>query len=746
MRVIRVDQRWLPVAAVPNNLPQQLASFVGRAKELDEIRRRLESVRLLTLTGSGGCGKTRLALQCAAESLGFHPDGVWLVELAALSNPDLVPQTVATALGLKEQPGKSLTRTVTDRLGPKQVLLVLDNAEHLLDATAQLAEAVLISCPKATLLVSSREALGIAGEAVYRVPSLSLPDPHREPTPESLEGCEAVLLFIVRVRAHTPRFVLSRANAPAVASICQRLDGIPLAIELAGARVRSMAVEEVNQRLDQRFRLLTGGLRTALPRQQTLRSLIDWSYDLLHSNEQALFRRLAVFSGGWTLGEAETVCVDDGDDGTAVPDLLGSLVDKSLVVAEDCGGAMRFRTLETVRQYARDRLLESGEVEVWRNRHLSCFVALAEEAGPQLHGPQQQSWIDRLETEHDNMRAALEWCSRIDSLAESGLRLAGALWPFWSVHGYLAEGSGWLSRVLAGAPDLRSDWHASALSGAGELARIQGDHAAARSLQERSLAIRRELGNRRGVSQSLTHLGTLAMRQADYTAARALIEEGLAIQRELGDRAGLASSLGNLGLLASDLGDFARARVLQEECLAIKREVGDQRGVAIAWFNLGNVAAEQGDHPAARKVFGESLAEFRSIGDTRAEAQVLNNLALLASDQGDHRAAASLFKQGLVIQHQLGHRLGIAWSLEGLARASLDLADIGRALRLWSSVERLRDEIGAPLSPHQRALVDKHVAAARIAVATGADFDRLWQEGHAMTLDQVVAYALEAPA
>jgi predicted ATPase/class 3 adenylate cyclase len=688
----------------PNNLPQQLTSFIGREKELAEAETLLGRTRLLTLTGAGGCGKTRLAMQVAADLLESYPDGVWLVELGALADAGLVPQTVAAVLGLRESPGKSVTQTLTEHLKSRHLMLVLDNAEHLLAACAALADAVLRQCPQVVLLASSREGLGMSGELTFRVPSLSMPDPKRDATPEKLLPYESVRLFIERAQFHRPQFAVTHQNAPALASVCSRLDGIPLAIELAAARMRSMSVEEVNQRLDQRFRLLTGGSRTALPRQQTLRSLIDWSYDLLNEAEQALLCRVSVSAGGWTLDAAEQVCSGEGVDERAVLDLLTSLVDKSLVVAEERNGATRYRQLETVRQYARDRLLERGDEAQWQRRHLAHFLAMAEAAEPQLMGADQQAWLDRLETEHDNLRSALAWSAAAGGYAAGGLRLAGALWRFWLVRGYLAEGRGWLSGPLAAAPSgPAAAPRAMALHGAGAMAWQQGEYSAARTLHEESLAIRRELGDRRGIAASLHSLGNVARKQGDFPSAQALCEESLAIRRELGDRWGIAASLGN----------------------------------------LGNVAAEQGDYPAARALHAESLAVRRELGDRWGIGNSLNNMGNVAYDQGDYPSAQALYEESLTIRQELGNRWGIAWSLEGLAYAAFALAGPGRAARIWGGAERLREEIASPLPPGDRPRYDHKVAAARTTLGDAA-FDLAWQEGRAMTLEQVVEYALRA--
>src|SRR5579884_1260938 len=495
--------------AFAHNLPVQLTSFIGREKEMEEIKRLLSTAHLLTLTGSGGCGKTRLALQVAADRVEEYADGVWLVELAAIADLGLVPQTVAVALGVSEEPNRPLGETLANYLRPKSLLLVLDNCEHLLTACAQLADTLLRTCPKVRILASSREGLGLLGEALYHVPSLSLPDEKRLPTLEQLSQYEAVRLFVERAVLSRPDFAVTAQNAASVVQICSRLDGIPLAIELAAARARALAVEQLAQRLDDRFRLLTGGSRTALPRQQTLRATIDWSYDLLSQAERTLLRRLSVFLGGWTLEAAEAVCADAshappraaamgaGEHAAApleagsrenaggpvaaeaVLDLLSRLVDKSLVLVEESAEAeARYRLLETVRQYSRDRLMESEEARDLRCRHRDWFLTLAEGAERRLRGPDQVAWLNRLAQEHDNLRMALEWCrAEEDAGAEAGLRLAGALWRFWRVRGYLSEGRERLEAALAQASaSERTAQRAKALYGLAALAWGQGDY------------------------------------------------------------------------------------------------------------------------------------------------------------------------------------------------------------------------------------------------------------------------------
>ncbi len=513
---------------LPNNLPQQVTSFVGREKEMGEVKRLLDTARLLTLTGTGGGGKTRLSLQVAADLLDKFPGGVWLVELAPLADPSLVAQTVADALGVREEPGRAVARTLAEWLKPKRLLLILDNCEHVLSTCASLASDLIRLCPNVHILTSSREPFGIAGEQTYRVPPLSLPDPLQTQTAERLSQYEAVRLFIERARLVQPAFSITDANAPAVAQICFHLDGIPLAIELAAARVRSLSVEEVNARLDQRFRLLTGGSRTALPRQRTLQALIDWSYDLLTDREKAIFERVSVFAGGWDLEAAEAVCMGGEIADWDILDLLTDLADKSLVVAETAARGTRYYLLETIRQYGDERLQQSGGADAAHARHRDHFLNWAVKIKATLSGPEQSAQMDRLEAEHDNMRVALAWCEQNSAGSDSGLRLATALWRFWFARGYLSEGRQWLERMLACDDDSApSPARPTALNLAGNMAQVQGDYGASHAFYEQALALHRSLGNSKGIASACNNLGNLVASEGDSEAARALYEESL---------------------------------------------------------------------------------------------------------------------------------------------------------------------------------------------------------------------------
>jgi predicted ATPase/class 3 adenylate cyclase len=728
----------------PNNLPHQATSFVGREAEIARVKDLLAHARLVTLTGAGGCGKTRLAIQVTAELLERFADGAWLVELAALSDPLLVPRALMSALGLEQRPGAGILDSVLEQVGSRSALVVLDNAEHLVDACAQLAAALLRRCPNVVLLVTSRQPLQAQGEVALRVPSLSLPPLDGSQDAAQVARSEAARLFLERAVMHAPSFKLEDASAPAVASLCHRLDGIPLAIELAAARLRSMSVDEINARLGERFRLLTGGARTLLPRQQTLRSLIDWSYDLLLPAERALLRRLAVFAGGHALEEAEQACAGDGIAREDVLDLVASLVDKSLVVAEARTGTTRYHMLETVREYAWARLREHGEAATWQRRHFDCFLALAQRAEPALSGPEQQAWLERLEREHDNLRAALQWSAGTEGETEGGLRLATALWRFWYMRGHAGEGRACMTRLASTCCGGATSDLAKALTCAGMFAQQLGDYRAAVSHYEESLAMRRALGDRRGMASTLNNLGAAALEQGDPARARCLYEESLALVRELDDAEAIASVLGNLGGAAAEMGDYDASRTLQLESLALRRRLGDRQGIARSLGNLGNVHACLGDYQGARAHLEEAIAIFRDLGDPFGLAQPLSDLGSIRADEGDCAGARALFDECLALQARSGNVWGCAVALEGFAHVALCEGQPLRAARLWGCAAHLRERIGVPHSAVDRARMQAFVPRARAAAGDGAAFDAAWSEGRAMPLEHAVEFAREA--
>jgi len=638
--------------AHPNNLPIQLTNFIGREKEIAHVKQVLTNARLVTLTGVGGSGKTRLALQVAAEMLEIFPEGIWLIELATLTDPALVPQAIASVLHLREEQNRALLQTLTDHLQVKKYLLVLDNCEHLVDACAKLAETLLRACPQMKILTTSREPLGIGGEKTVRVPSLTLPDIKNLPAPETFGAYEAIHLFTDRVTAIQSNFQITAANASAVAQICYRLDGIPLAIELAAARVKSLGIEHIAARLDDRFRLLSGGNRTAMPRQQTLRALMDWSYDLLLEKERILLRRLAVFVGGWTLDAAEKVCNDERIAEKEVLDLLIKLVDKSLVNLDDIGAETRYQMHETVRQYALNKLIESGEAEVLRERHLDYFVAYAEKAEPKLKskGADQALAVKTLEVEHENLRAALEWSQNETGGAEKGLRLSGALGRFWEKRNALTEGREWLRKFLDLSKDSRDDVIlAKALNAGANLAYLQADYESAISQFRQRLTIAESESDDRDIADAHMGLGTGWWRLGDYDQAHKHFAQAIQRAEVLGDIVLVARAHGNLGLVLTERGDLDRAIESHRASLEAFLRAGLHEYVGRAQLNLGRIYHMRGEFAQATAYYLESIHTLESIGDENTLSIVFNNLGELNLDQGNYSEALSFVQKSVRI-------------------------------------------------------------------------------------------------
>ena len=682
-----------------HNLPAPRTSFVGRERELVEVKRELAMTRLLTLTGAGGCGKTRLALEVARDLVEIYPDGVWLVEFAPLSDPELVPNAVAGALGVPDQPGRPLEDTLADSLRTRKLLLVLDNCEHLIGACARLVDALLGSCEHLRILATSREALCVDGEVTWLVPSLAVPDTDHLPAIQTLTQYEAVGLFVDRARSRLPDFGLTPENARSVAEVCRKLDGIPLAIELATARMGVLAVDQIAERLEDSLKLLTRGSRTAEPRQRTLRATLDWSYGLLSEPERALFRRLSVFAGGWTLEAAEEVCSGEGIEEDEVLDLLSRLVDKSLVVAD----AGRYRMLEPIRQYAWEQLEDTEEV---RERHAEYYLALAESAEPELLGAGQGEWLRRLRTEFGNLRGALSWSmetgqERERAQEELGLQLAAALWRFWDVEGF-QEGKRWLKAALerdrGGSPAVR----AKALGG----------------------------------------LGWILLFQQDYGRAIAALEEAIALYKELGDESGVAFALANLGYAVLHGGYRERMAAFVREAEALMTGDLDDHTRALLRIIVGT-AAQEDDLDSAAAQLKEGLALCRELGDLRNASMALFVLGGIELTRGDLDRGATLLEEGARITQGLGDRLGGAYYALLLGKLSALRGKPLRAARLWGAAEALRERMGMSLSRFDLAQSGyEQDLAAVISALSEASFDAAWSEGRDMSSEEAIEYAL----
>ena len=656
--------------ARPNNLPRSLTSFVGRERETREVLDLLRAAPLATLTGAGGTGKTRLALGVAGEVAADFPDGVWLVELAALTDPALVPQAIASTMGVRDEghPTESLLNALRDRT----TLLVLDNCEHLLDACADIVGRILRAAPGAKILATSREAMNLPGEAVFRVPTLSV-GPLRVTTARAALEHDAIRLLVDRIRLVDSRFELTDRLAGTAAAICRRLDGIPLAIELAASRARALPLEKIAALLDDRFRLLTAGSRAALPRQQTLRATIEWSHGLLEPTERTLLRRVSAFAGGWTLESAEAVCPEsrsagaDLDEGGLeeweVMDGLMRLVEKSLVVydfdtdVEGGGEQARYRLLESVREYAAERLGSNPEeTRTIRERHAEHYAALVISSEEGLQGPDQARWLEILEREHDNVRAALGYYASRPDLCVRALTLVGAIGRFWTVRGYLVEGRNWIESLLACAPDEPSVARATACRTAGQIAYWQGDAAAGRRFGQESLAICRSLDDREGEIKSLFRLGFACLGDGDLECARADFEEALALLQASETPVGLPHLLNAVGEVAFAQGEFAEAHARFDEALAGFRQEADRRSIASVLKNLAGVAVEEGDHAAAFRSLAEGLQIRRELNNLPGVAATLDSFAVLAGAQGRSARAAVLLAAADALHQTCGSR------------------------------------------------------------------------------------------
>jgi non-specific serine/threonine protein kinase len=712
----------------PNNLTQSLSPIVGREKEIAEITGLLkrDDVRLVTMTGIGGTGKTRLAKAVAGELLTDFTDGVFFIELAAVTNPELVALTIAQPLGFKEVGGKPMLEILKDNLRGKQVLIVVDNFEQVVDAAPQIAE--LVAAGELRILITSRVLLRLSREIEYAVPPLAVPADVSQILFEELLNYEAVKLFVARARQSKPNFALTEENAPSVAEICARLDGLPLAIELAAARVKILAPQAILTKLENRLKLLTGGARDLPARQQTMRGAVEWSYDLINEDEKILFRRLAVFAGGFTFEAAESVAggqwsvvseekisnseetannnpqqltTDHRPLTTDILDGITSLVDKSLLIAkEQSGGEMRFRMLEVVREYALESLAANNEAEAMRRSHAAYFLALGEEADPHLTGAESVKWLNHLEDEHDNLRDALRWSLENDT--EMALRLAGAMLHFWHIHGYLAEGQKWSETALNRSGDALTPARCKVLLTVARMAWLHGDYQSASKYYQESLTAGRATGDARQIAQSCRGLGILAYVESDHTAAREFFEESLASGRELDDEKLITASLISLGELERTEGNYTTARLLYEESLALRRQTNNKDALSNNLINLAAAACLEGDDAAARLYYTEALK----------------------------------------LQNELGHKTDISHSLDGFAALAIKRGDVRNAARLAGAAERLREKVGYQIEPADRCFCDVYLAEIKTKMDE-ADFSALYEQGSKLKLEEAVALCLE---
>jgi predicted ATPase/DNA-binding CsgD family transcriptional regulator len=739
-----------PARQITNNLPLQLTSFIGRDQELQEIKHLLQETRLLTLTGAGGSGKTRLAYQVAADLLDRYPDGVWVAELASTTDPALVPAVVAEALRLPAEPGQSGTAALAAGITARRLLLVLDNCEHLLVACAHLAGTLLRGCPHLQILATSREALGVAGERAWPVPSLSLPAMEHLSSllpPGEVLASEAVRLFVDRATAANPGFAITHENLSALVQICRRLDGIPLAIELAAARAKALVPEQIAGRLGDRFRLLTGGSRTALPRHQTLRALVDWSYDLLSNAERAVLRRLSVFAGGCTLEAAEAVCAGEPVGSWEVIDHLIQLVDKSLVLMEARPDGARYRLLETIRLYSRDRLLESGEAATLRDRHRDWCLAFVRNIA--FGGPRRFQLIP----EQDNLRTALDWCLETAPLA--GLELATAAANLWQWQGRHIEAIHWLEVYLARVPAdfaghgdqsvalARATLRAQALTWLGRLLRELGEIERASAPQAESLTLFQQIGDERGAAFILEELSLIARADGRPQAALRLFEEALTVYRRVGHTGDESRVQRNLGLLWFSIGDLPRAKAAWEESITLARRSASRlEGIAVLLTRLGVIARLEGDLLRSRQLLEEALTSHRQGGFRWGIYVGIAALGDLEATEGNVGQAREHYRQIILEAREHGFDVGWQHGLVGLGLLAGDSGDHHRAARLLGALAPADITRMVMHAPYCVAPTEAALTTCR-AVLGDAAFEALCREARSMSLLTLAVYALE---
>lgn len=755
------------------NLPTQLSTFIGREKEIEQIKERLVKNRLVTLTGSGGVGKTRLSIQVASELLSEYPSGVWLVELAPITDPALVIPTVCAVLDVTPQGNTSPLTVLTDYLRAKKILLVVDNCEHLIDACAQLCDSLLHACSNLRIIASSREALGLDGENAYRVPSLSLPaSPHEL---NAVRESEAVKLFVERAMALLPEFRLTEKNASYITQICQRLDGIALAIELAASRVKILKADQIAARLDDAFRLLTGGSRTALPRQQTLRGTIDWSYQLLSQEEQACLRGLSVFMGGWTLEAAEMVC-----DNENVLEVLIHLVDKSLVAVDfEHGDESRYFLLETIRQYAREKLAENGEADHIRARHLEYFLTLAQKAEPELKAAGQTAWLRILESDSENIIAALEWS--LQRNPNNGQQLAAYLHWYWQLRGDFEQGYAWLQKMLLINTTDETLLRAKLLYAAGQMSWMAGHREAAMAYSKESESLYEKLGNKEEKAFPISVQGWLTLLKSDTDRAFQLFSESLSLHKQAGNVWGILDVTSGFGDLSKRQGKLDQARQYYQESLLLAKEIGDRDKISFELFNIAELAEEQGNYVEAEKTYEEAL-HYAKESSRPVTDWILNSLGFISLQRRDYERSQRLFEQSLEINQKTGNRVGTASVLNSLGWCSLLQGDFSRAkssnsagllllkqsnndkyvasylidvglllgvdghpekfARLLGLAEGLFPDILRTSIPFTRFETERYIKAAQAALGENVYADA-YRAGQQMTLDEAVAFALK---
>ncbi len=765
------------IDARPNNIPVQLTSFIGREKEMKEIKDLLAGTRLLTLVGPGGTGKTRLSLQTGADLIDNFEKGVWFVEIASLQDPQLLPQTIAQTLGLKEQPGKKTDDAIADFLKDKKILIIIDNCEHLIGASANIALMMLRKSPGLKIIATSREALHCEGEQTYKVQSLSHHKPGGSITPEILSQFEAVRLFIERATAVNPSFRVNNENAPALAQICFQLDGIPLAIELAAVRIKVLSLNSICERLDDRFKLLTGGNRTSLPRQQTLKALIDWSYDLLSEKEKLLLQRLSVFNGGWTMDASEKICSDEIIDEYEILDLLSNLADKSLIKIIESENNIRYTMLETIKKYSIDKLSESDSFNEIHKKYFDYFCGIAEESETKLTGAAQREWISLMADDIENFRACLRWS--FENYPEGSLKLTVHLGKFWELRSHFTEALEFLRKSLerAGSADVlwkakavywtgfflihqgkyeeskknlnRSlkmfreinykDGEAVSLISLGTIGVFQGDYENLFTYSEESLSISREINNRSYIARNLQNIGLGLMQQGDHDAARIKLNEGISLYRELGDPIQLAKIIGNIGALEYLMTNYDKAREALNESLQLRYELGDRQGISIALNNLGSIAYMLKEFEEAERLLEESLVIIRDLGDKRVYVTAVSTLGSIANDKGDLEKAKKMFIESITVSNEIGDKYSLSKGFEGFADIYLTQNNYKASCILAAKYISLLESSKKNIIEGEIVRIENIKSALRSNLSE-TDYETYWKKGESMTAEEAMKF------
>ncbi len=724
-----------------SNIPIQTTPLVDREGEFEALRDLVHesNVRLMTLTGPGGTGKTRLALEVASNSKDEFSDGVVFVSLAAVTEANLVPSAIISTLGVMEKAGEPIEDTLMDFFRGKQTLLLLDNFEQVIEA-APFAAQLLHECPELKMIVTSRAPLRVQGEYEFPVLPLAVPDLTQAPTAKELERYASVTLFVQRAQSIRSDFAVTRENAKALAEICTRLDGLPLALELAAARTRVLSLEDLLLRLQKRLELLTDGRRDLPERQQTLSNTIAWSYDLLSEPDKILFRRLSVFGGDFSLEAAEEICMKQETYTKDILDRLSRLVEQSLLLSEHAENGLRFRMLETIREFANESLVSSGESVRTEELFVDYFLSFAEEAASRLMGPKQAGILLRLDREHDNIRAALR-LSIEHGNAERSLRLSSALWNFWNIRGYHTEGRVWLSKTLENAGPIHSVARARALTGAGGLAKWQDDFSTASALLNEGLALSRDLGDKEGAAYALNYLANVADDLGNFAEARRLYEESLSLFREIEDNWGVALVLNNLGVGARYQGEYEQATRFHEQSLKLFTELGDKRRVAHSLINLGSVFERTGEYEAAREMFDRSLSLFRELNGKVGIAESCFLLGTVSRKKGDYDEGRKQLAESLIVSSDVGYREIIVNCLEEFAALDSASGQVSHAARLLGAASAMREAMQFPIPPAY--LDDKNHNVDLVRSSLGEErFHAEWFLGRTMTVEEAIAYAL----